>query len=657
MGKKGKSFAPTNKPPKSAPKVSSDDDLSDTDDKLSRVLKHGAAYIHPNRLQRLQTLLNTRNTPKRNVTLAQETPHQNSAVSSSADATNFVAESPLADDELSASGNTTAAGASNVNTPETNSNVRVHDGLIPIPTYKPAYGFWINRKNHHRRHWWEANPAEDTRLVDSDNPETTPEFVRIHKNFPNDIRPEYVSRSEGGFAQFRGFTPALLCDKPPKEYLRDSNNSNYSVEDLNQALEREAQSQFDQEAPIDALLTNSQIFDESTREIDVVYDSQEFLLNETETTFEDYEETLNSLLECMKHVSSVSKEFREFFLNDDIDENWPRYSGLTPVQKIEQYEQCYTAIIELDINDFYEFPDPNYFQKMIYRGPEVPRVFEKKRRVLSVRPGSPTPGTSNAPEAEAEAEADSTAPAPDSEPDDDHERLCRMLATRAEILSCQLDHVLGRQSAPGPLLHEDCRSTLRGLNIRLRSLQNTMEIREEEIPILNRRPSANTDHCNLISPSFLRQSVQYGQTNNIDLSNSDYDLNSNIHMSYPETSATSFTENTSGEYFTGNGTGSGNETGNNSGTGNGNESVNYREMGEEIISQLLAQRNVDSFAVIHNDGSAHFRGSAPDSTFNLSAIEPYEGENPNNESYDDYADTNDQFDLEFPIQFEKGHQQ
>ena len=80
-------------------------------------------------------------------------------------------------------------------------------------------------------------------------------------------------------------------------------------------------------------------------------------------------------------------------------------------------------------------------------------------------------------------------------------------------------------------------------------------------------------------------------------------------------------------------------------------------MGEEIISQLLAQRNVDSFAVIHNDGSAHFRGSAPDSTFNLSAIEPYEGEYPNNESYDDCADANDQFDLEMPFRFEKGHQQ
>ena len=96
---KGKHFAPKNYT-KSAPKTSSDEENSDTEEKLSRDLKHGrygAAYIHPSRLQRLQTLLNT---PPRNVTLAQETPvHQSSKISSSADATNFVAESPCADDE------------------------------------------------------------------------------------------------------------------------------------------------------------------------------------------------------------------------------------------------------------------------------------------------------------------------------------------------------------------------------------------------------------------------------------------------------------------------------------------------------------------------------------------------------------------------------
>ena len=280
--------------------------------------------------------------------------------------------------------------------------------------------------------------------------------------------------------------------------------------------------------------------------------------------------------------------------------------------------------------------------------------------------------------------------APDAEADDDNERLCKLLATRAEILSLQLDHVLGRQPPSGPCLHEECRATNRGLNVRLRYLREAMEAREEEIPILNRRPSADTDHCNLICPSFLRESVNYDQPTNIDLSNSDYDLNSNIQMTYPETSATSFTENTSGDYFTGNNdtgngsgcnnslcrqngeclthshpeneedatTGNGNETGNNSGTGNetGNEPGNYREMGEGLISQLLAQENIDSFAVIYNDGNAHFQGSAPDSTFNLSAIEPYEGANPNNESYDDYADANTEFNLEMPIRFEKGHQ-
>jgi hypothetical protein len=218
-----------------------------------------------------------------------------------------------------------------------------------------------------------------------------------------------------------------------------------------------------------------------------------------------------------------------------------------------------------------------------------------------------------------------------------------------------------------------------------------MEARENEIPILNRSPSAHIDHCNLICPSFLRESVNYDQPiaydQPIDLSNSDYDLNSNIQLTYPETSATSFTENTSGDYFTGN-----NDTGNGSGcnnslcrqngeclthshpgndedtttgnenvtgndTGTGNESGDYRAMGEGLISQLLAQENVDSFAVIYNDGNAHFQGSAPDATFNLSAIEPYEGADSNNESYDDYADADNEFDLEMPIRFEKGHQQ
>ena len=63
--------------------------------------------------------------------------------------------------------------------------------------------------------------------------------------------------------------------------------------------------------------------------------------------------------------------------------------------------------------------------------------------------------------------------------------------------------------------------------------------------------------------------------------------------------------------------------------------------------------NVNSFALIYDDGNAHFQGSVPDSTFDLSAIEPFDGANATNESYDDYDDgTYYDYDLELPIRFE-----
>ena len=114
-------------------------------------------------------------------------------------------------------------------------------------------------------------------------------------------------------------------------------------------------------------------------------------------------------------------------------------------------------------------------------------------------------------------------------------------------------------------------------------------------------------------------------------------MNSKIQINYPETTANSFTEDTSVNYL--DATGSGNDTSN---TGN------YREEGEEIISQALAGQNVNSFALIHNDGNAHFRGSVPDSSFDLSEIEPYDENYGVNESHD-YGDS---YDLEFPFNFE-----
>ena len=260
--------------------------------------------------------------------------------------------------------------------------------------------------------------------------------------------------------------------------------------------------------------------------------------------------------------------------------------------------------------------------------------------------------------------------------------------TGAEIPSIQLDRVLGRPIPSGPFLLDHERNTNDGLNIRYRYLHSTMDNRESEIKILNQGPSANVDHTRLISSQFLRESIESDQTNQIDLSSSQADLNSNIQITYPETSVTSFTENTSGNYFTGNNeSGSGSSCNDpqchqngeclthshpeNDTTGNendttgaetenditGNETAgtgNYRAMGEEIVSQLLVEQNVDSFALIYNDGNAHFQGSAPDSSFDLSAIEPFEGYN---ESYDDFDGVDEAYDLEMPIRFEKGPQQ
>ena len=94
-------------------------------------------------------------------------------------------------------------------------------------------------------------------------------------------------------------------------------------------------------------------------------------------------------------------------------------------------------------------------------------------------------------------------------------------------------------------------------------------------------------------------------------------------MTYPESSATSFSfaENTSGNYFTEKTpTGSGNDS-----TGTGNAS-NYREIGQDQIAQQLTSTNIDSFAVIYNDGNTHPQG-IPNATFDLSSIKPIDGVN------------------------------
>jgi hypothetical protein len=354
---------------------------------------------------------------------------------------------------------------------------------------------------------------------------------------------------------------------------------------------------------------SDQIFDQTTQSLDINYDSRENLdCTESGETFEEFNNRLTYLLECMKYLSSVNRRFREFFHSDDVlDENWPR--DLSPTEKIEQYEQCFSKVIEMDINDHWEFPDPNLFQRMIYRGPEVPRFYQSGKRIRrapSIRPGSPTPGPSNAPDEpdplQVQAEIDqtnSTDPTEteidpeegEEEEEEDEEAVFNLInaslantetyederslliryAYRAEILSMQLNNVLGRPNYAPPLYHDGDTNTFRGLNTRYEHLQDIMVTREMEIPALNRV------HSSYITSRFLRalhqdgleghvahdetgdeqagQAEQAGQVvaDPIDLSNSQIDLNSNIQ---PETNATSFNEDEEvGFIFTGNGSG------------------------------------------------------------------------------------------------------
>ena len=143
------------------------------------------------------------------------------------------------------------------------------------------------------------------------------------------------------------------------------------------------------------------------------------------------------------------------------------------------------------------------------------------------------------------------------------------------------------------------------------------------------------------------------------------DLNDNIQIHYPETSETNFSEETGENYFTTSypetsGASltedtSANYQADNETTGPGNSTSEYeyyRGEGEEIVSQVLANEGMPSFALLYNDGNAHFQGSAPDSSFDLSAIESY-GEELNNDDHEAYDDheNEDVLDLELPFKF------
>jgi hypothetical protein len=174
-----------------------------------------------------------------------------------------------------------------------------------------------------------------------------------------------------------------------------------------------------------------------------------------------------------------------------------------------------------------------------------------------------------------------------------------------------------------------------------------MKNREKEIPALNFPMNAGVDHTRLtqlINP----EDFSYPQD----------DLNENIQANRPENNETSLSEDTSENYFTTtypetseavlSEATSENYQADNETTGPGNDTAetgNYREEGEEI--DPLA--NEGSFALLYSDGNTHFQGSAPDSSFNLSAIEPYVEEF---DSYEAHDESEDVLDLEIPFNFE-----
>ena len=564
---------------KSTPKAAADDDSSEGEGNLHRDLQQGrlgAAFIHPQRR-----------------IWAPETPaNQNPAISQSTDTSVAITESLE---------NTVAVTESFDADDEQEKD-------SPQPS------------TYHRAYWYYRDYPE---------PDSSPNAVTcIHTcehecalDNPEFRRAEYERLKNQ--RENHAIADAMLRDEPPPllqmTFRSSDEQAEESMVELNEALNREA--------PIDTPLSESQILEQTTQDLDFNYDSRENL-NYTESgeTFEEFDAQLNQLLESMKQLSSVNQVFHEFFTGDDIDENWPR--DLSPTEKIEQYEQCFNKIVQMDWQDIWaewDFPDPNHFQRMIYRGPEIPRYFrtdKRIRRALSVRPGSPNPSTSRntanleiseTPGAVRIAGArdyteEQTYPRLDfSEITDEERELLVKFAYRAEILSAQLNNVLGRPNFEPPLVHEGDTNTHRGLHIRYDFLQRVMDKREEEIPALNQNPNASLDHTTLINQRFLRASIrndpnvqsdpssQDQVSDQIDLSNSQADLNSNIQITYPETSSSSFSFAASTSYYTGNAS-NGNEV-----TGSGNdqfefdETTNYQEFGQNLISRQLTSTNVGSY--------------------------------------------------------------
>ena len=168
-----------------------------------------------------------------------------------------------------------------------------------------------------------------------DHPDPDPNAVTCIHTCEHDCalaNPEVRQADYERLIDQRDNTPAMLRDEPPSfmqmTFRSSDERAEESVVELNEALDRKA--------PIDIPLSESQILEQTTQDKDINYDSRENLdYTKSGETFEEFEARLVHLLECIKYLSSINSKFREFFLNDDIDENWPR--SLSPTKKIKQY--------------------------------------------------------------------------------------------------------------------------------------------------------------------------------------------------------------------------------------------------------------------------------------------------------------------------------
>jgi hypothetical protein len=171
--------------------------------------------------------------------------------------------------------------------------------------YPPLVSYWVptysvanaNQTYTNIKSWRDENPENDVRLNDSENyPESTPDFIRVGPNYPNDERPAYTKSECGRYVRFGGYTGS------PE---RNGANANPVI----------GQSE-------------SSFLDQTTLELDAVYDSAENLNNDSnESEPAPNAELLLDLLESMRNIN---RQFRILFDQDVVfDENWPRQLSLS----------------------------------------------------------------------------------------------------------------------------------------------------------------------------------------------------------------------------------------------------------------------------------------------------------------------------------------